>query len=242
MCYDKGKRILSIDKNDMKITFYGHACFGVQIGEIHILFDPFISGNPAAKAINVEEIPADFIFLSHGHQDHVLDAASIASRTGAKLISNYEIVSWYQGQGFDNVHPLNHGGNMHLDFGRVKYVNAIHSSVLPDGTYGGNPGGFVFKTAEKTFYYSGDTALTYDMKLIAEEFQVDFAFLCIGDNFTMGVQDGIKAAQFVETDHVVGMHFDTFPPIAIDHDKAVADFQAVGKTLKLPKIGESFEM
>lgn len=226
----------------MKLTYYGHASFGIEIQGKHLLFDPFISGNPSATDINIDEIPADYILLSHGHQDHVLDAATIANRTGAQIIANFEIVTWYQAQGFENVSALNHGGRIQLDFGAIKYVNAIHSSVLPDGTYGGNPGGFVLTSEEGSFYFSGDTALTYDMKLIAEEFKLDFAILCMGDVFTMGIQDAIKAADFVGTSRVVGMHFDTFPPIKIDHGQAIEAFSQAGKSLKLPTIGETFEM
>lgn len=226
----------------MKITFYGHACFGIEIAGKHVLFDPFISGNPKAGNIDMEAIPADFILLSHGHQDHVLDVATIAKRTNAQIISNFEIVSWYNQQGFDKTHPLNHGGSWQFEFGRLKYVNAIHSSVLPDGTYGGNPGGFVLETAEGNFYYSGDTALTYDMKLIGESHDLDFAILCLGDNFTMDYKDASRAADFVQVNKVIGMHFDTFGYIEIDHDQVEDYFISQGKSLKLPEIGESFEM
>lgn len=226
----------------MKITFYGHACFRIEIAGKHLLFDPFISGNDLAKHIDIDAIPADYILLSHGHQDHVLDVPAIARRTGAQIISNFEIVSWYGAQGFLKTHPMNHGGSWQFDFGRVKYVNAIHSSVLPDGTYGGNPGGFVIESEEGNFYYSGDTALTYDMNLIGESHELDFAILCLGDNFTMGYKDAARAAEFVQVHKVVGMHFDTFGYIKVDHEEVEDYFNAEGKVLKLPQVGETFEI
>jgi L-ascorbate metabolism protein UlaG (beta-lactamase superfamily) len=226
----------------MKITFYGHACFSIEIKEKHILFDPFISGNELASNIDIDSIQADYILLSHGHQDHVLDVPAIAKRTGAKIVSNFEIVSWYGGQGLTNSHPMNHGGSWTFDFGTVKYVNAIHSSVLPDGTYGGNPGGFVIESEEGNFYYSGDTALTYDMKLINDSHDLDFAILCLGDNFTMGYKDACTAADFVGVNRVVGMHFDTFGYIKVEHEEVEDYFARNSKILKLPAIGETFEM
>lgn len=225
----------------MKITYYGHASFGVEIKGKHLLFDPFISFNEKAAHIDIEAIPADYILVSHGHQDHVADVASIAKRTGAQLISNFEIISWFGNQGLENGHPMNHGGKWTFDFGTVKYVNAIHSSVLPDGSNGGNPGGFVIETDEGTFYYSGDTALTYDMKLLGEYHAINFAFLCIGDNLTMGVEDALIAADFIQCDHIIGMHYDTFGYIVIDHEAAKAQFANKGKTLYLPGIGDSID-
>lgn len=226
----------------MQITSYGHGCFGIETGGTNLLFDPFITGNELAKSIDIDTIPADYILVTHGHQDHVLDLETIAKRTGAKLISNFEIINHYADKGLDNGHPMNHGGQTAFDFGTVKYVNAIHSSSFPDGTYAGNPGGFVLQTQEgPAFYFSGDTALTYDMKLIGEEFDLDFAFMCIGDNFTMGPEDAVKAAQFVGVDTVIGMHYDTFPPIKIDHENAGNIFQNSGKTLILPEIGQGLD-
>jgi L-ascorbate metabolism protein UlaG (beta-lactamase superfamily) len=224
----------------MQITYYGHACFGVETNGINLLFDPFISGNELASDIDINRIPADYILLTHGHQDHVLDVEAIAKRTGAKVITNFEIMNWLNGKGIDNVHPMNHGGAFSFDFGRVRYVTAVHSSMLPDGANGGNPGGFIVELEEgPTFYYSGDTALTWDMKLFAQRHVIDFAFLCIGDNFTMDAVDAATAAEFVGTDTVIGMHYDTFPPIEIDHDRARQAFHDKGKSLALPKIGET---
>lgn len=223
----------------MKLTYFGHSCFSVEIAGKKLLFDPFIRANDLAKSVDVDAIQADYILISHGHFDHVEDAAAIAERTGAKLISNFEIVQWFGNQGVTNGHPMNHGGGFDFEFGRVKYVKAVHSSVLPDGTYGGNPGGFVVDAAEGAFYYSGDTALTMDMELIGEEFDLRFAVLPVGDNFTMGAADAAKAAGFVGVSEVVGVHYDTFPPIRIDHDAARAVFEKSGLQLHLLDIGAS---
>ncbi len=225
----------------MKLTYYGHSAFSVQTGKHTLLFDPFITPNDLAKDIDINTLAADFILLSHGHVDHVADAATIAKRTGAMIISSFEVCNWMTGQGVQKTHGMNHGGAFKFDFGRAKYVNAIHSSSMPDGSYGGNPGGFVIETAEGNFYYSGDTALTLDMKLIGESTKLKFAVLCIGDNFTMGPEDAVKAADFVNCSEVVGVHFDTFPPIKIDHREALAKFQQAGRRLHLMKPGESIE-
>ena len=223
----------------MKVTYYGHACFAAQVGNKTLLFDPFITGNELAKAINVKTLRADYILISHGHEDHMADAADIAKRTGATIVSNYEVTVWFGKQGLQKSHPLNHGGGRQFDFGRVKFVNAIHSSSLPDGTYGGNPGGFVIESADGSFYYSGDTALTMDMKLIGESTRLTFAALCIGDNFTMGVDDAIKAAEFVRCKEVLGLHYNTFPPIQIDSSAAIEKFKVAQLHLRLLRVGES---
>ncbi len=225
----------------MKVTYYGHACFSVEVSKKTLLFDPFISGNELAKHIDVNTVPADYILLSHGHSDHIADAADIARRTGATIISNYELTVWFGKQGLEKSHPLNHGGSHGFEFGSVKFVNAIHSSGLPDGTYGGNPGGFVIESAEGNFYYSGDTALTMDMKLIGESKKLKFAALPIGDNFTMGIEDAIKAARFVKAREVLGLHYNTFPPIAIDSKAAVEQFKAAKIHLRLLRPGEADE-
>ncbi len=223
----------------MKVTYYGHSCFAVEAGGKTLLFDPFISPNPLAAAMKVETISADYILVSHAHDDHLADAVSIAKRTDATIIAGFEVAEWFSKQGLSHVHGLSQGGGFNFDFGRAQFVNAVHSSSFPDGTYGGNPGGFVVETRDGNFYYSGDTALTYDMKLIGESTKLAFAALCIGDNFTMGVDDAIRAADFVGCNAVLGLHYDTFPPIQIDHEAAIKKFAAAGKKLHLLKIGAS---
>jgi len=167
------------------------------------------------------------------------DALTIAKRTGALIITNFEVAEWLGKQGAPKVHPMNPGGSMKLDVCRVKFVNAIHSSSFPDGSYGGNAGGFVVESDEGNFYYSGDTALTLDMKLIGESTKLKWAALCVGDNFTMGPEDAIRAAEFVNCNEVLGVHYDTFPPIKIDHKATIEKFAAKGKKLHLMKAGET---
>ena len=225
----------------MKITFLGHASLHLQIGSTNILVDPFISGNPKAENINVNTLQADYILITHAHQDHILDVEAIAKRTGAKVISNYEIVTYYNNLGIEG-HPMNHGGSWSFDFGKVKYVNAIHTSSFPDGSYGGQPGGFVIEGEHKNIYIAGDTALTYDMKLIPMQTKLDLAILPIGDNFTMGIEDAIIASNFIECDKILGYHFDTFGYIEIDHDDAKRKFFEKEKDLMLLEIGESLEL
>ena len=223
----------------MQITYYGHASFLVQTQGKKLLFDPFISPNELAGSIDVDAIKPDYILLSHGHQDHVADVERIYKTSQPQLISSFEVVSWFEEKGLDNYHPMNLGGEWKFDFGKLKMVNAVHSSSLPDGSHGGNPAGFVITNEEATFYYAGDTALTWDMKLIAEEFSLDFAFLPVGNNFTMGINDASVAAEFVKTKKVIGMHYDTFPYIKIDHDEARETFNKKGLELILMGIGET---
>ncbi len=225
----------------MKITFLGHASLQIQIGETHILVDPFISGNPKASHIDINSLKADYILITHAHQDHILDVEAIAKRTGAILISNFEIVSYYQNKGIEG-HPMNHGGSWEFDFGRVKYVNAIHTSSFPDGSNGGQPGGFVIEGEHKNIYIAGDTALTYDMKLIPLQTKLDLAILPIGDNFTMGIDDAIIASDFVECEKILGYHFDTFGYIEINHEAAKRKFFDKEKDLMLLEIGEYIEL
>ncbi|MCB9359882.1 MAG: metal-dependent hydrolase [Flavobacteriales bacterium] len=223
----------------MKFTFYGHACFSVKMNDKTLLFDPFITPNEKAKHIDVNNISADYILVSHGHEDHVADVENIAKRTGAKIISNFEIVSWFKNKGLENGHPMNFGGSWDFDFGKVKYVKADHSSVMPDGAYGGNPGGFIVSSSEGNFYYAGDTALHLDMKLTGEYQKLDFAVLPIGDNFTMGIEDAIIASDFINCKKIVGVHYDTFGYIEIDKTEAVRKFAENGKELILVEIGQT---
>ncbi|MDX6765445.1 MAG: metal-dependent hydrolase [Candidatus Methylacidiphilales bacterium] len=226
----------------MKLTSFGHSCFSVETAGKHLLFDPFIRPNPLAAGVKVEDIRADFLFISHGHADHIADAVEIARRTGALVVANWEVCAWLNAQGVANTHPMNHGGTKTLPFGRVKMVAAVHSSSFPDGTYAGNPAGFVIESEEGNFYYSGDTALTYDMKLVGETTALDFAVFCIGDNFTMGPGDAIRAAEWVGTKVVVGVHYDTFPYIVIDSSAATELFRKAGLTLHLPRIGQALSV
>lgn len=226
----------------MKITYYGHACFLLETKDNKVLFDPFISPNELAKHIDISSIEADYILLSHGHEDHVADAEAIAKRTGATIIAAFEITSWYAQKGIENLWPMNIGGQKRFPFGLVKFVSAVHSSVLPDGTYGGNPGGFVIENEEGCIYFAGDTALTRDMELVQDQFHLNWAILPIGDNFTMGVDDAIRACDLIGCDKVLGMHYDTFPYIQIDQEAAKMAFKKANKELVLLEIGASSEL
>ncbi|GAA4463553.1 metal-dependent hydrolase [Nemorincola caseinilytica] len=226
----------------MRFTYYGHSCFLVETGGKKILFDPFITGNElAAGIVDPDKIEADVILVSHGHGDHVGDLVSIAKRTGAKVIAGYEVVNWAQGQGVQNVHPMNFGA-ANFDIGKLHFLPAAHSSSLPDGSYGGNPGGFLLHGAEKKLYYSGDTCLTMDLQLVPRYTAVEVAVLPIGGNFTMDVDDAIIAADMIKCNRIIGVHYDTFGYIRIDQEAAKEKFRSAGKELILPKIGETIEL
>ncbi len=223
----------------MQITYYGHSCFGITTGGKHLLFDPFISGNPLAKHVDVNTIPADYILLSHAHNDHTADALDIARRTGATVVGIWEIYAWATRNGIENAHPMNIGGSKAFDFGTVTMTPAVHSSSFEDGTYGGSPAGFIVRTAEVCFYYAGDTALFGDMRLLGEQHAIDLAFLPIGDNFTMGAAEAALAAEFIRCRHIIGMHYDTFGFIKTDHAQAQDAFSKRNSTLHLMQIGQT---
>ena len=203
----------------IKLTYYGHSTFGIETEDAKLIIDPFFAPNNPAATVKVDEVEADFILVTHGHGDHVADLVPLAKQTGAMVICNYEIANWLGNQGVENVHPMHIGGGYDFPFGRAKMTIAHHGSGLPDGSYGGNPAGFLLHLNEGAdIYISGDTALTYDMRLIGEAGGVDLAILCMGDNFTMGPDDAVRAAQFVQAKHVIPCHYDTFPPIRQDAD------------------------
>ena len=222
----------------LKIKYFGHSAFLVEtLGKL-LLFDPFIKGNLLASEVDIDLIRPDYILLTHGHGDHVGDTIEIAQRTGAPIISTYEVSTWLGSQGLKTF-GLNAGGKIKLEFGTVKLVNAIHSSSMPDGSYGANPVGFVVWNEEVSFYVSGDTALTLDMKLIPMTCpKLDFAILCLGDIFTMGYEDAAMAAEFVGCSNIIGCHFDTFPPIQVNHQEAISFFNSKGLRLTLPTINQ----
>ena len=227
----------------MKVTYLGHACVNIQIEGAHFLVDPFISANPLAEHIDINSIEATYILLTHAHADHILDAEAIAKRTGAPLITNPEILDPYRKLGLDG-HDMNIGGSHRFLDGKVKIkmVKAVHSSSFPDGSYGGNPAGFLINYKDQTIYISGDTALTMDMKIIPHQYKVDLAILPIGNNYTMGVRDALTAAKFVETNNVLGVHYDTFDVIKIDKEASKRKFSDAHKRLHLLEIGNSLEV
>ena len=198
----------------LKITWYGHACFLIETDTAKLLVDPFIRGNPLAP-VQADHVKTDYILVSHGHGDHLGDTIEIAKRTGAMVISNFEIHNWLVNQGIANVHPQHIGGGFNYPWGRVKLTIAHHGSALPDGSYGGNPCGFLFYIQGKKIYHACDTGLFFDMKLIGEE-GIDLAILPIGDNFTMGPDDALRAVKLIEPKQVVPVHYNTFDMIKQD--------------------------
>lgn len=223
----------------MQITYYGHACFGVKIGNLQLLFDPFITQNPLAQQVDLKKIKTDFVLISHAHSDHMADALEIKKHNEqAILITNNEMKKWFAAKGWENSFGMNYGSAVKFEFGKARMVNAIHSSVFPDGTYGGNAAGFVIESVEGNFYYAGDTALTMDMKLIPMHTTLDFAMLPIGGFYTMDDHDASLAADLIECKKVIGMHYDTFPMIKIDPIEAKNTFKAKGQELTLLRIGE----
>lgn len=226
----------------MKITFLGHASLLIEVNNKTLLVDPFITGNEKAKnIIEVSTLNPDYILITHAHQDHILDVESIGKRADAIVVSNYEIAMHFEKKGM-KAHPMNHGGQWSFDFGKLKYVNAIHTSSFPDGSYGGQPGGFVVSAGGKEVYIAGDTALTMDMKLIPMATPLDLAILPIGDNFTMGIDDAVIASDFLNCNAILGYHYDTFGFIEIDHEEAKSKFDKADKKLHLLDIGASLSV
>jgi L-ascorbate metabolism protein UlaG (beta-lactamase superfamily) len=225
----------------MKFTYYGHACFGIETMGMNLLIDPFISGNELAKDIDIHSIKADYILVSHGHGDHIADAIDIALRTNATIIGGVEVINWLQKKGAAKVHEMNFG-TYHFPFGTLHFVPAAHSSSMPDGTYGGNPGGFIIQNKENNIYYSGDTSLTAELSMIPHYGKLDFAILPIGGNYTMDAERAAIAATMIQCDNIIGVHYDTFPPIKIDLELAKSVFKMANKKLFLPNIGETIDL
>ena len=227
----------------MQITYYGHSCFLVETGGKRLLIDPFMTGNPLATGLDVNAIRCDYILVTHAHQDHIGDLETVAENNPNVLIVGiWEVSAYYSAKGL-RTHPMNKGGWWRFDFGRVKMVQAVHSSVFPDGMPAGEPAGFVLDTADGVLYVAGDTALTLDMQLIPMTCPaLDAAILPIGSNFTMDFHDALIAAGFIRCNRIIGCHFDTFGLIKIDHEAAQNTFLENGKELLLMKAGEHIEI
>ncbi|MBN1311503.1 MAG: metal-dependent hydrolase [Anaerolineae bacterium] len=224
------------------VTWLGHASFALDIDGHKVLLDPFLSGNPVAST-TPDKVDADFILVSHGHDDHIGDAVSIARRTGATIISNFEIANWLGGQGIEKTHGQHIGGGYHHAFGYVKLTIAHHGSALPDGSYGGNPCGFLITAKSgKRAYFACDTGLFYEMKFYGEE-GIVLAALPIGDNYTMGPDDALKAARLLEAKAIIPIHYNTFPLIEQDADAWAKRVEAeTGSKVVVLKPGGSYEI
>ena len=226
----------------MKITYLGQNSIWIETGSHKILFDPFITPNELAAHIRLEDFVPDYIILTHAHGDHVADVEKLASMGKVKLISNAEIAGYYSKKGIETT-GMNTGGSAEFPFGKLSCVVAHHSSSFPNGSYGGNPNGYILQSGNISVYVAGDTSLTYDMKLIPQLFgKIDLAVLPVGDHFTMDAKAAAIAAEFVQCNKVLGCHYDTFPPIKIDPAKAQSEFRNVGKELVLLGIGESMNL
>ena len=227
----------------MNIRYLGHSCFLLDINGHQVLLDPFISVNPLAKGkIKLEDIKPDYILLTHGHGDHVGDVEGLALANGALVIGNFEVTNWFADKSC-RVMALNIGGKHKFIFGEVRMLSAVHSSTMPDGSDGGMPNGYLIKTTTSTVYIAGDTGLSMEMTLIPKYYgRPNMSILPIGDTFTMGYEDAIIAAGLVECNKVVGCHFDTFPPIVIDHDVVKKAFEDKGIELILPSINQIFSI
>lgn len=223
----------------IEVTWLGHNAWSIATNGKTILVDPFLDDSPTAP-VKSDAVQADWILLSHGHFDHVGDTVQIAKRTGATVVTNFEISVWLEKQGVQNVLGMNHGGGTNLPFGHVKLTLAFHSSVLPDGTYGGNPAGFALRVAGKRLYFACDTALFSDMKLIGAG-GLDLAVVPIGDLYTMGPEDSLEALKWLSPKHAAPCHYNTWPPIAQDaRGWAESVRQHTSAMPHIPAPGESF--
>jgi L-ascorbate metabolism protein UlaG (beta-lactamase superfamily) len=229
-------------KSTMRLNYLGHSCFLAEHASTSILFDPFIRPNPLAAHVNVASIKPNIIAISHAHGDHIADAEEIAKGSGAQLLANYEITSWFNQKGVENTVGMNTGGTYKINDAAITLTQALHSSSFPDGSYGGNPNGFIVTMGQHSFYFAGDTDIFSDMALIARLHAPQFAILPIGDHFTMGIASACEAAQLLRVKRVIGMHYNTFPPIAIDEEHAKAYFNKNGIELMLLPIGEGVDL
>lgn len=220
----------------MQFTYFGHSCFLLETKGSKILFDPYISANELAKDIDINQIKCDFIAVSHGHFDHIEDLVPIAKNTDAQVIGSFELGEYLAENGITNFHGMNVGGSFEFDFGTLQMTIAQHSNSY-QGRYLGVASGFVIQNDEDTFYYSGDTALTYDLKLLAQKFNITTAALPIGGNFTMDYKDALLASDFISCKQIIALHYDTFPPIRVDKEQVSTYYRNAGKRIHFTEIG-----
>lgn len=224
----------------MKLTYFGHSAFQIETNGTTLLFDPFITGNPRAEGVVAAgDLTPDVILLTHAHGDHWGDTLDIAHRTGALLVANYEITTYAQNHGHQHVQPMNTGGSWTFDWGRVTQTYARHSSSFPDGAYGGNPNGYLVYVEGRCIYAAGDTCPFAEMAWIGEENRVDVALLPVGDCFTMGPKDSVRAARMIKPALTIPIHYDTFPLIEIDTEAWAALMAEAGFATRILQPGET---
>jgi L-ascorbate metabolism protein UlaG (beta-lactamase superfamily) len=223
-----------------KLTYYSHSAWRIDTGGHVILIDPFLNDNPTSP-VKASDVTADFIIITHAHGDHIGDAIPIAKEHKSTIISNFEIANWCGAQGVE-AHPLHIGGGATFPFGKVKLTQAFHGSSFPDGSYGGMPAGVLISVEGKTIYHSGDTCVFGDMKLIAEMNPIDVALLPIGDNFTMGIDDAVKAVEFLQPKIVIPMHYKTFDIIDADPQVFMEIVRKSGVDAQVIDYGKSIEI
>lgn len=228
----------------MTITYYGHSAIQIETRGTTLLFDPFITGNRHAEGVvSAGDLNPDVVLLTHAHGDHWGDTPDIVSRTGPLVIANHEIVTYLAGKhGHDGVHGMNAGGSFRFDWGRVTQTYARHSSSFPDGTYGGNPNGFILEIEGKTIYNTGDTDRFAEMEWIGRRFSIDLLFVPVGDNYTMGIDEAVEAVKMLNPGLVVPVHYDTFPPIEIDVAEFARKVGEAGFEARVMKAGEQFAL
>jgi L-ascorbate metabolism protein UlaG (beta-lactamase superfamily) len=228
----------------IKVTWFGHSGYHIQGDDAAIVIDPFLTGNPVAQ-VKPEDVSCNALILTHGHSDHLGDGIAIAKANDALLIAPYELATWCEWQGVKNVHPMHLGGAFEFPFGRVKLTLALHgSAVIEEGNiiYTGNPCGVLLTMEGKTIYHAGDTGLFYDMKLIGEMNNIDLALLPAGGNFTMDIDDAVKAAELLQPKCVVPMHYNTFDLIAADAGEFVSKCASINIEAKVLEVGETLEV
>ena len=226
----------------LKATFYGHSCVFITDGKYKLIIDPFLTGNPQAS-VSAKDVDVDYILATHGHGDHLGDAVEISKRTGATIVAPNELAVWLTAKGA-SAHNMHIGGAYNFEFGRVKLTIAHHGSAAgPSGLeYTGNPCGFLLTMGGKTIYHTGDTGLFYDMKLIGEMNDIDLMFLPIGDNFTMGVDDAVKAVEFVKPKIAVPVHYNTWEIIGADPREFASKLAISGIDVRILKPNDSIEL